>query len=149
MRGYEGAKVCLSFLEAYSSLVLMLHSSPHGVQVPVSPAFSLFTSAWRYWSIFIASGCLNVCLLGTHSPDAGIYPAIKASSEILFIVCLVPKHKLTWRMGCLMETLLDCHVVLVTFWMCQIPVTLNPIAGSTQLFCDLAWAASIYSCFTL
>lgn len=41
--------------------------------------------------------------------------------------CLVPKHKLPlWRMGCLMETLLDCHGVLITFSMCPIPGGVKP-----------------------
>jgi len=33
-------------------------------------------------------------LLGTELPDAGIGPTTKASSEILFLVCLAPKDKL-------------------------------------------------------
>lgn len=45
----EGISGCQSLsLLSRSSLVLMLHFSPRGVQVPVSPAFSLFTSTQRY-----------------------------------------------------------------------------------------------------
>lgn len=63
---------------------------------------------------------------GNAAADAGISPTTKASSEILF-ACLEPKHKLPlWRMRCLMETLLHCHGVLITFLMCQIPSDFKP-----------------------
>lgn len=87
---------------------------------------------------------------GNAAADGGISPTTKASSEILF-VCLEPKHKLPlWRMGCLMEVLLQCHGVLITFLMCQIPSDFKP---HCRLCLAPLWPGLeteiIYSCFTL
>lgn len=125
-RGYQDAKRSSCLL----SRSLSLPDSDVTFQSPqsASTCFScFFTFLLTSTQIFITSGSLNVCLLGTQLPDAGICPTTKASSEILFLVCLAPKHKLPlWRMGCLMETLWDCRGVLITFLMCQIPSDFKP-----------------------
>lgn len=110
------------------SRILMLRFSPHGVQVLVSPAFPFSVCKHSKVAEHIHYLWLFKCLSpGNATANAGMDPTTKASSEILSLVCLVPKHKLPlWRMGCLMETLLDCHGVLITFLMCQIPSDFKP-----------------------
>lgn len=73
----------------------MLRFSPHGVQVLVFPAFPF--SVCKHSKV--AERVHYLWLFKRLSPgnataNAGMDPTTKASSEILSLVCLVPKHKL-------------------------------------------------------